>query len=116
MTLLDEVTLAVLEGRGVDARASWHELVRRYPAVAFLPEPESTWPMARALAASLAELLAARSDQPPPPWCARVPAATEVRFLTTTRTEWKRDQLRKTTPEPLRRRNFFAPEGFLRFA
>jgi hypothetical protein len=108
--------MAVLEGRAVEARAVWHELVRRYHVVAHLPEPRTSSPTVRALAASLAELLAARSDQPPPAWAATVPQSLEPRFLVTARTEWKRDELRRTTPEALRRRNFFAPDGFLRFA
>jgi hypothetical protein len=116
MNLLDEVAAAVLEGRGVEARAAWQDLVRGCRVVSGLPPPDASSRTSRALAAGLAELLAARSGQPAPAWAALEPGAEEARFLVTARTEWKREHLRRTTPEPLRRRNFFAPEGFLTFA
>lgn len=116
MTLLDEAAAAVLEGRGVDARAAWQELVRGCAHAAELPMPGSSSPMVRALAAALAELLAARMNQPAPAWSASIPGAPEERFLVSARTEWKREHLRRTAPEALRRRHFVAPEGFLTFA
>lgn len=71
-----------------------------------------------ALAAGLAELLASRWEQSPPPWTRDVPAAPEDRYLVKAAASLPR--LRRSCeldgPEPLRRRRLFAPAEFLTIA
>ena len=70
------------------------------------------------VAAAVAELLAGRAGQAPPPWTAAVPAAPAPLFLV--RAALTMPRLRKLCteegPEPLRCRQVFAPPDFLSVA
>ncbi len=79
------------------------------------PQPEGLGPQDLAVAAGVAELLAARAGQSPPVWTAGVPAASEPILLVRAASFLPR--LRRLCeeegPEPLRRRGILAPPGFL---
>jgi hypothetical protein len=68
-----------------------------------------------AIAAGIAELLAERNAQEPPPWTRPIPAAAEPVFLV--KAAQRMPRLRRLCeeegPEPLRRRRLLAPPDFL---
>ena len=80
-----------------------------------VPRPTGLEPVALAIAAGVAELLASRAGQVPPAWTKAVPAAPEPVFLV--RASASMPRLRQVCevegPEPLRRRGLFAPPEFL---
>jgi hypothetical protein len=71
-----------------------------------------------AAAASLVELLALRLRQTPPPWTKDVGALPEPVYLLKAATSMKRlrELCEAESPEPLRKRGFYAPPNFLEFA
>lgn len=83
-----------------------------------LPRPAGLDELDIAIAAGVAELLAARWGQPPPSWTRDVPAAPQDYYLVKAAATLPR--LRKSCqqdgPEPLRRRRLFAPAEFLTIA
>jgi hypothetical protein len=70
------------------------------------------------LLARLVELLADRAQQPPPAWTAAVGALPEPFFVMrrAERPGFTRDLCLNESPEPLKRRNIFAPPNFLEMA
>lgn len=80
-----------------------------------VPRPEGLDPLALALAAGVAELLAERAGQAPPEWTASVAAAPRRIYLV--RAAERMPRLRRACeeegPEPLRRRGLLAPPEFL---
>jgi hypothetical protein len=87
------------------ARIVWSEVLR----------PEGLSPAEMAIAAGVAELLAARSDQLPPAWTANVLAAPEPVYLVRAARHFPRLRhlCEQEGPEPLRRRRVLAPPEFL---
>jgi hypothetical protein len=71
-----------------------------------------------AVAAGVAELLAARAGQPPPAWTAAVPPAPRRLFLVRAAATMPRLRAacEREGPEPLRRRGLLAPPDFLTIA
>jgi hypothetical protein len=78
-----------------------------------VPEPQDLSHDELAVAAGLAEVLACRSGQAPPAWTERVEAATEPVMLVPSAGPRMRERLAREAPEPLRRRNVYAPADFL---
>jgi len=80
-----------------------------------VPKPGNLGPGELAVAAGVAELLAARAGQSPPVWTAGIPAAPECILLVRAASFLPR--LRRLCeeegPEPLRRRGILAPPNFL---
>jgi hypothetical protein len=71
-----------------------------------------------AAAASLVELFALRLGQAPPLWTKDVGALPEPIYLLKAATSMKRlrELCETESPEPLRKRGFYAPPNFLEFA
>ena len=90
------------------ARTNWSDLAR--------PTTKDTRLLA--IAASLAELLAARQNQPPAAWTKEIGALNEPFFLLRSAETMKRLRLLCETqsPEPMRKRQLYAPPNFLEFA
>jgi hypothetical protein len=86
------------------ARMQWSEV----------PRPD-VGPVELAVAAGVAETLAARGGQRPPAWTATVPAAPEFVYLLHAAAALPRSRRMCETesPEPLRRRRIFALPDFL---
>lgn len=72
----------------------------------------------RAVAAGVAELLAARARQPPPAWAADIPPAPRSLFLVRSAATMPRlrEGCEHEGPESLRRRGILAPPDFLTIA
>ena len=71
-----------------------------------------------AAAASLIELFAERSKQNPPSWTKKIGALKEPIYLVPSADKMKRlrELCENESPQPLRKRGFYAPPNFLEFA
>ncbi|MGH7281853.1 MAG: hypothetical protein ACRELY_10045 [Polyangiaceae bacterium] len=79
-------------------------------------EPTSNLHNEHVVAAALAELLCSRAHLAVPSWTERVTPAAEALFLERSANEGNlrlRELLKRDAPEPLRRRNVFAPGSYL---
>jgi len=115
MMKLEDLVQAILDNRPLDARQWVADAQREGVRFDQLPPPELQSPEARALAAGIVELLAARGEQIPPAWSTQVPALADEYFVSPQLRHMKRSaaDARLNGPEPLRRRNIVAPVSFL---
>lgn len=83
-----------------------------------LPRPGTDDARLLSIAASLAELLATRQNQTPPAWTKEVGALDEPFYLLRSAETMKRLRVLCETqsPEPMRKRQLYAPPHFLEFA
>ena len=116
MSPLDRIARAALDGDALAARAHLLEWTATDPRVADVAPPAAEIDAtARALAAGLAELFAARWGQPPPDWAAGIgPAPVPTHLVrATARMPWFRARFEADAPVPLRGRLLFAPSNYL---
>jgi len=116
--ILDNMADALLQRDNFELRSLVQDLVRSNVTLSNLPMPTNADPRHLAAAASLVELLALRWGQLPPTWVSEaqplvtplfvVPSADTMRNL--------RALCENESPEPLRKRGFYAPPNFLEFA
>jgi hypothetical protein len=78
--LTDQLALAAAERRSLDLRESVLTLLKQFPILELVPAPVTLDPRARAIAASLLELLAERRGQRAPQWT-QFEGQTEPFFL-----------------------------------
>lgn len=118
MVTIEQLAEAALSRENLLLRSLWQEFVRQQPRLADLPRPSTSDARLLAAAASLAELLAVRLNQDPPPWCQGIGSLSEPMFLVRSAATMPRlrDHCLRDSPEPLRKRGFFAPPNFLEFA
>ena len=115
---LRDLVRALLSFDTLTARQWVADSLREGIVWASIPAPTDLDPMGLGVAAGVAELLAARAEQAPPPWASAVEAApTPVYLVKAARTMPRLRQLcEQEGPEPLRRRGIFAPPEFLKVA
>ncbi len=115
---LSELVDALLQGDSIRARQWVADAARCRLSWSELPSPEDLSPMARAVAASIVELMASRAGQPAPPWAQAVPESPTTVFLV--RAAERMPRLRRLCeeegPAPLRKRRILAPPEFLTWA
>lgn len=115
---LRELVRALLEYDTLTARQWVADFRRAGTRWSEVPRPDGLAPEEFAVAAGVAEMLAGRSSQPAPAWTEAVPASPRKIFLV--RAARTMPRLRRaceeTGPEPLRRRQLFAPPDFLSVA
>ena len=109
---LRDVVKAVLSGDALEAR-QW-VLDARSVDWTLVPRPTDLLEDELALAAALVELLAERSGQAAPAWTAQVGPAHAPLCLLRGAGPRLRKRLELESPEPMRRRNLFAPSDYLR--
>ena len=118
MVRLEQLAEAALTGDALDLRSLTQDWLRANPRIADCPRPATQDREILVVCAALVELFAERTNQVPPAWSAEIGSLTEPRFLVRSASRMKR--LRRMceaeSPVALRRRNLFAPAGFLRFA
>jgi hypothetical protein len=87
------------------------------PRISAVPAPQFTDATRLSILAGIIELIALRRGQTAPSWVHKIPAAPNPVFLVKAADTMPRlKQLCETeSPLPLRRRNLFAPPGFLEF-
>lgn len=118
MTTVEKLATAALQRDSLRLRSLVQDLLVGDRALHTLPRPVTDDPRVLAIAAALLELLASRTDQPPPAWTAEIGALPEPFFLldAALRMPRLRELCETESPEPLRRRRLYAPPDFLTFA
>src|SRR5262245_21751551 len=115
---LRDLVRALLRFDALTARQWVTDAARSSLVWSDVPVPSGLDDTERALAAGVAELMAARAGQPPPSWAGVVPPAPQALFLVRSAATMPRLRAacQREGPEPLRRRGFFAPPDFLTVA
>ncbi len=115
---IEAIAQAALAGEALTARSLTQEFLRANPTLAEIATPAVNDPEVLAMTAALLELFAERTHQPPPAWTQVVGALpSPVYLLRAAKTMRRlRELCRDFAPEPLRRRNLFAPPNYLEMA
>jgi hypothetical protein len=118
MVRIEQLAEAVLKGDELAARSLVQDFFRENPHLADIPQPSTNDPNLLAASASLLELFANRSEQDAPTWTKNVGPLPEPIFLLKAAATMKRLRALCETesPEPLRKRGFYAPPNYLEFA
>jgi hypothetical protein len=118
MVTIDDLATAALNQDNLALRSLTQDLLRACPQLHQCPPPLNRDPQHLAAAAALIELLAMRRRQEPPSWIQNIAPLTRPIFLLKAALTMKHLRLLCETqsPEPLRKRGFYAPPNFLEFA
>lgn len=118
MTPIEQIAEAILEGDGLLVRSLVQDFVRDQPVLSEIPQPRTTNHHLLAMTASLLELFAQRMGQIAPAWTESVGPTSTPTFLIQAALKMKRlrELCQQESPEPLRKRGFYAPPGYLEFA
>lgn len=111
---VDELAIAIRHRDALRARTLYSELIETDP-VDYEP-PNLSDPIELAIAASMAELIAARRNTAAPTWTRQVQPLPEPYVLVTVRLPEKLERLRLESPQELKARNLVAPASFLQSA
>lgn len=118
MVMIDDLARAALARDALTLRSVTQTFLLQQHRLSDCAEPQTSDKNVRVVSAALIELLAMHQQVPPPPW-ARGIGALDVPFFPVQASE-KMRRLRllceTESPEPLRRRNIFAPPRFLQSA
>ena len=115
---LSDLVRALLSFDTLVARQWVTDSLREGIVWASIPVPTDLDPVGLGVAAGVAELLAERAGQAPPPWASSVEVAlSPICLVKAARTMPRLRQLcEQEGPEPLRRRGILAPPEFLSVA
>ncbi len=118
MVHIDELAEAALAGEALRLRSLTQDLLDQHDQLSDCAPPTSTDATIRAIAAGLVELFAMRRGQVGPQWALEIPATASPVFLVkAARTMTRLRKLcEEQSPEPLLRRNLFAPPTYLESA
>jgi hypothetical protein len=118
MDQLEQLAEAALQRDSLRLRSLVQDMTRAKTNWRTLPRPKTKDSRLLAIAASLAELLAMRQNQTPPAWTKEIGALKEPFFLLRSAETMKRLRVLCETeaPEPMRKRQLYAPPNFLEFA
>lgn len=117
MDPIEQLAEAALQRDSLRLRSLVQDMTRAHVNWGSLPPPQTKDLRILATAASLAELLAARQNQTPPSWTKDIGALHEPFFLLRSAETMKRLRVLCETrsPEPMRKRQLYAPPNFLEF-
>jgi hypothetical protein len=112
---VSEIAHALLERDDFKLRLFVQAWLREHPRFIDTPEPVVDDSRIGSAAAAIVELLALRASQAAPPWTVKYNGLAEPFFVMrrAERPGFTRDLCLNESPEPLRRRNIFAPPNFL---
>lgn len=115
MERIEQIAAAALQGDGLMTRSLVQDFFRSYPRLAEVSKPATEDQRLLAAAASLLELFAFRLKQQAPNWTRSVGPLTEPIFLLKSAASMPRLRAlcEAESPEPLRKRGFFAPPNYL---
>ena len=118
MEPIEQLARAALDRDHLRLRSLVQDMTRTQTDWSALPRPKTSDMRLLAMTASLAELLAARQNQTPPNWTNEIGALEVPFFLLQSAENMKRLRVLCETqsPEPLRKRQLYAPPHFLEFA
>lgn len=118
MVRIEQIAVAAIAGDGLKTRSLTLDFLRQNPDLTHIPKPDSNALAILAASASLLELFAQRRGQHPPAWTGQIHSLPEPIFLVKSAETMKylRALCEAESPEPLRKRGFFAPPEYLEFA
>ena len=118
MATIEQLAEAALNGESLLLRSLTQDLLQENPSMSELPRPLTNDSSLLAAAASLVELFATRLHQHPPSWTQEIGALPEPVYLVKAASSMRRlrELCETQSPEPLRKRGFYAPPNFLEFA
>jgi hypothetical protein len=118
MVQIEQLAEAVLNGEGVTARSLVQDFFGEKPRLVDIPKPTVEDERLLAASASLLELFASRWGQDAPAWTKDIDPLPEPIYLLKSATTMKRlrEFCKQESPEPLRKRGFYAPPNYLDFA
>lgn len=118
MVQIEQLARAALERESLLLRSLVQDFLRSQPNLADVRPPQTEDEAVLAMSAALLELLALRTNQASPAWTAGIGPVKEPFYLLKSAAQMKRLQqlCRQESPEPLRKRSFYAPPDYLAFA
>jgi hypothetical protein len=118
MVRIEQLAEAAINQDAFLLRSLTQDLLRERPTLRDFSRPKGVDFRTLAAAASLIELLAERSHQEPPAWTREIGALPEPIHLVRAAATMKhlRALCEEESPEPLRKRGFYAPPNFLESA
>jgi hypothetical protein len=118
MVLIDDLARAALARDALTLRSVAQTFLLQQLRISECAEPQTSDEKVRIVSAALIELLAMHQQVAPPPWARKI-GGLDAPFFPVMASE-KMRRLRHLceteSPEPLRRRNIFAPPTFLESA
>jgi hypothetical protein len=118
MATIEAIADAALRRESLQLRSLVQDLLGSTSALSTIPRPATDDLPLLAISAAILELLAARMGQAPPSWTSEIGSLPEPFFLleAAQRMPRLRRLCETESPEPLRKRGFYAPPDFLTFA
>lgn len=118
MVQIEQIAKAALDQDSLLTRSLVQEFLHTQPSLLNIPHPQTEDNAILSLSAALLELLALRTDQLPPNWTAMIGPVKEPVYLLKSAVQMKRlrQLCQQESPEPLRKRKFYAPPDYLAFA
>ena len=118
MVRIESLAYAALNRENLHLRSLTQDLLRENILMKDIAPPGKDDPRLLAMAASLVELFALRLEQEPPAWTRDVGPLPAPFFLLESASTLRRlrELCQTQSPEPLRKRGFYAPPNFLEFA
>jgi hypothetical protein len=118
MVQVEQMAEAALAGDTMKLRSLTQDFLRQPERLVDAPPPGTSDKVVQVVAAALIELLALRRQESAPAWALEIGATNPPLYLVQASQQMSRlRRLCETeSPEPLRRRNVFAPPTFLEFA
>lgn len=115
MTPLEQIATQILARNPLEVRSLTQDYLRRGAPLCAEHAPTSTDPRVCAVAAAISELIATRTAQAAPAWAEHIGRLSAPIYLVeaATRSPRMRARIEQESPEPLRKRNVFAPPDYL---
>jgi hypothetical protein len=117
MVQIEQMAEAALKRESLELRSMVQDFLRSKPELVNVLPPQTDNESVLAMSAALLELLAQRTGQLPPAWTESVGPVKEPFYLLKSAAKMKRLQqlCLQESPEPLRKRSFYAPPDYLAF-
>jgi hypothetical protein len=117
MVQIEHMARAAIQRNSLELRSLVQDFLRSQPELVDVSPPQTDDEQLLAMSAALLELLALRTGQLPPAWTATIGPIKEPFYLLKSAAQMKRLQqlCRQESPEPLRKRSFYAPPDYLTF-
>lgn len=117
MITIETIAQSALAKDNLATRSLVQDFLRTEPNFSIIPRPDLLEHAELAIAAALLELFAQRQNQTAPKWTAEIDGVSEPFFLIKSVEKMRRlrNLCLQESPEPLRKRKFFAPPDYLDF-
>lgn len=115
MSPLEQIAAQILAKNPLEVRSLMQDYLRRGMPLRLEHAPTSDDPRVCAVTAALAELIAERTTQQAPAWADQIGKLPTPVYLVeaASKSPKMRARVERESPEPLRKRNVFAPPNYL---